>query len=219
MSAANDSAAKDNLPSKPLSLLGTAHGRFVHGRRTRQLAEHFARLIPAGHRVLDVGCGDGEIDHLIMELRPNVQIQGVEVAPRSASSISVSAFDGQNLPFGDDSFDCVMFCDVLHHTHSVSALLREAARVARHYVLIKDHFLQGAFAGATLRFMDYVGNAPHGVALPYHYLTPDQWNTEWQAAQLTTQSITRDLKLYPWWGNWLFGRGLHFVALLKVSDV
>jgi hypothetical protein len=35
--------------------------------------------------------------------------------------------------------------------------------------LIKDHTLNGFLAGLTLRFMDWVGNACYGIALPYHY--------------------------------------------------
>jgi hypothetical protein len=39
-------------------------------------------------------------------------------------------------------------------------LLREAARVAREAVVIKDHTKNGLAADATLRFMDRIGNPP-----------------------------------------------------------
>ena len=54
-------------------------------------------------------------------------------------------------------------------------LLREAVRVARRGLLIKDHTLTGFLAGPTLRLMDRVGNQRHGVALPYNYWTQQQW--------------------------------------------
>jgi hypothetical protein len=41
--------------------------------------------------------------------------------------------------------------------------MREAARVANHSVVIKDHLLEGMFAGPTLHFMDWVGNRGHDV--------------------------------------------------------
>jgi hypothetical protein len=66
------------------------------------------------------------------------------------------------------------FVDVLHHTDDPRVLLR-GARVARRNILIKDHTRNGLFAGPTLRFMDGVGNARFGVALPYNYWTRQQW--------------------------------------------
>ncbi len=47
-------------------------------------------------------------------------------------------------------------------------LLAEAKRVSRGGIVIKDHFREGVLADATLRFMDWVGNAQHGVVLPYN---------------------------------------------------
>jgi hypothetical protein len=57
-----------------LRRLGSVHGRAVHSRRVEALAAQFAELIPAGHRVLDVGCGDGLIDQLLLERRPDLQM-------------------------------------------------------------------------------------------------------------------------------------------------
>ena len=46
-----------------------------------------------------------------------------------------------------------MFVDVLHLTDDPVLLLREAARVARNTIVIKDHTLDGFAAAATVRFM------------------------------------------------------------------
>ena len=69
-----------------------------------------------------------------------------------------------------------MFIDVLHHTSDPRVLQREAARVSRRWIIIKDHARTGLGAGPTLRFMDWVGNARYGVALPYNYWRESQWN-------------------------------------------
>jgi hypothetical protein len=79
------------------------------------------------------------------------------------------------LPFHSKSWDTVMFCDVLHHADDAIGMLREAARVARHSVIIKDHLAEGVLARPVLRLMDFVGNAPHGVTLPYNYFERAQW--------------------------------------------
>lgn len=204
-------------PAAALQILGAAHSRIVHNRRVKVLVDHFVKLIPQGSHVLDVGCGDGMIDRLIMDARPDIEIIGVDVLVRNNPLIPVIRFDGHLLPFPDAAFDAVIFCDVLHHADSAQDLLNEAARVTRQGVLIKDHLLQGAFAGWTLRFMDYVGNAPHGVALPYHYLTPAEWADHFRQAGLTMQTEVRRLGLYPWWADWVFGRSLHFIGWLHTQ--
>jgi hypothetical protein len=61
--------------------------------------------------------------------------------------------------------------DVLHHTDDVTVLLREAARVGRIFVLLKDHLCENLRDNATLRFMDWMGNRPHGGGLIYYNIT------------------------------------------------
>jgi ubiquinone/menaquinone biosynthesis C-methylase UbiE len=51
--------AKGITPAK--NILNSAHNAIVFGRRVRILASIFAREIPAGAHVLDVGTGDGSI--------------------------------------------------------------------------------------------------------------------------------------------------------------
>src|SRR5258706_10329694 len=125
------------------SVLGAVHGSLVFDRRTRVLAEHLSAMIPPRAAVLDVGCGDGTIDALILRRRRDIKIQGVDVLIRPSTKIKVEAFDGKTLPAADKSFDTVVFVDVLHHTQDPLILLREANRVARKSILIKDHTKDG----------------------------------------------------------------------------
>ncbi len=152
-----------------MGLIEGIHQGYVAGRRVRKLAEHIAEVIPRDSLVLDVGCGDGLLDRVIGQRRPDLTIRGIDVLVREDAFIPVDPFDGSIIPFGDASFDVVTFVDVLHHTDSPVVLLREAARVARRMILIKDHNLEGFLAGPTLRFMDRTGNARYCVCLPYNY--------------------------------------------------
>jgi len=43
---------------------------------------------------------------------------------------------GVRLPFADGEFDTVLLLSVLHHAKSPEAVLAEAARVARHRVIV-----------------------------------------------------------------------------------
>jgi SAM-dependent methyltransferase len=165
--------------------------------------------------VLDVGCGDGLIDRLISERRADVRIRGIDVAARSDACIPVELFDGANIPYPDGVMDVVMFVDVLHHTTDPEALLREALRVARQYVILKDHLREGWLAGPTLRVMDWVGNAPHGVDLPYNYWPEKRWRESFARLGVRPKRWIDRLGLYPAPASLLFDRSLHFVASLQ----
>jgi SAM-dependent methyltransferase len=195
--------------------VGILHSRLVANRRVNVLATWFAELLPGEVRVLDVGCGDGLISAVLQSKRPDISVQGIDVLPREETYVPVEMFDGVHFPFPDASFDVALFSDVLHHTVDPTLLLREARRVAAQRVLIKDHFLKGIGANARLRFMDWVGNARFGVALPYNYWTEQQWLKGWQEACLQPERIVTKLSLYPKPADWVFGAKLHFIALLR----
>jgi ubiquinone/menaquinone biosynthesis C-methylase UbiE len=198
--------------------IGVLHSKLVVNRRMEVLAGWFAKLLPPNVRVLDVGCGDGLISAALQSQRPDIRIQGLDVLPRQQTYIPVELFDGLHLPLESKSFDVVLFSDVLHHTEQPSTLLQEARRVATRHVVIKDHFREGLAAGARLRFMDWVGNARFGVALPYNYWTEKQWHNAWQAAGLVTQQLVTRLGLYPVPASWFFEANLHFIALLVPDE-
>ncbi len=201
-----------------MSLIDHIHEHRVAGRRVDVLGWHLALLLPENATVLDVGCGDGQIAQRLGELRKDVTFTGVDVLVRDDTAIPVELFDGQNLPFEKNSFDAVMFVDVLHHADDIDALMGEAVRVARQAVVIKDHKLAGFAASKTLRFMDWVGNHRHGVSLPYNYLSPAEWRELWQRWNLEIDERVDHLGLYPWPASILFERGLHFAARLRVPQ-
>lgn len=198
-----------------MSVVGALHNKLALNRRVRVLAEHFTRLVPQRATVLDVGCGDGAISALLQSHRPDVTVRGVDVLAREQAHIPVQMFDGVKLPFEDSAFDVVLFSDVLHHTNDPSVLQREAHRVTRKHVLIKDHFQKGLAAKSRLRFMDWVGNARFGVALPYNYWTEPQWTTAWGEIGLNPQQLITRVNLYPAPADWFFGGDLQFIALLE----
>ena len=151
--------------------------------------------------------------------KPNVVITGIDVLVRDHTHIPVVKFDGTTIPFPDRSFDTVVFVDVLHHTNDPVLLLREAARVARNTIVIKDHTLDGFAAGATLRFMDRIGNRRYNVALPYNYWPKQEWLNAFEALGLTLRTWKSKLDLYPRSVDWFVGRSLHFIAQTALPQV
>jgi SAM-dependent methyltransferase len=89
--------------------------------------------------VLDVGCGEGWVcAELALEGR---EVAGVDIVDvRKAEVASFRLWNGECLPYPDESFDVVALVFVLHHVPNSlkPALLREARRVARQRVFILE---------------------------------------------------------------------------------
>lgn len=198
-------------------LLNAVHDRAVFRRRARILSNHIVQALPESGTVLDVGCGNGEIAHAAMQARPGLQFEGIDVFLRPHVAIPAKAYDGQTIPYQDRSFDWVTIVDVLHHTDDPAAVLREAVRVARKGIVIKDHLREGIASRQVLRFMDWVGNRGHDVRLPYNYLSRAEWHGIIDGLGLTVATWDEQIGLYPFPASLVFGRSLHFVARLTLQ--
>jgi SAM-dependent methyltransferase len=192
------------------------HRKMIMGRRVRQISKNIADLIPqSSSSLLDVGAGTGEMAQAIKSFRPNLDISGVDVYIRPITFIPVVHYDGNTLPFDDNSFDVVTIVDVLHHCDNPVAVLRECARVSKQFVIIKDHISDSFYDNKILSFMDWVGNRAHGVTLPYNYLSSADWNNAFQNTNLIPVKKTQNLNLYPMPFDLIFGGSLHCLELLQ----
>lgn len=133
-----------------------------------------ADLIPAGSRVLDLGCGDGET-LLLLEKKGCVGV-GVDLDPgnvltclRAGVDVIELDLDTQLSEFGDDSFDFVVLSKTLQTLHQPQKVLGEMGRIAVHSVVSMPNF---AYWRNRLRLLG--GRMPMSKDLPYHwYDTPN----------------------------------------------
>lgn len=195
--------------------IGFVHSRGFLRRRVRALSSAIAPLLARSARVLDVGCGDGLLSQELLKLRPDLRVQGVDVLVRDGTPIPVRQFDGQHLPFADRQFDVSMAIDVFHHAAAPEALMAEMKRVSRDVVVIKDHLAHGLPSRVLLRAMDWVGNAPHGVRLPYNYWTETEWRAVWARTGIHPTAMIRRLNLYAFPLSVICDADLHFLATLE----
>jgi SAM-dependent methyltransferase len=198
-------------------MIGKLYYKFVSRPRARVLRDHLVEMIPPAAKVLDVGCGDGLLASSILEKRPDVSLSGTDVLLQPHATIPVELYDGKSIPYPDHSFGTVLFVDVLHHTTDPLALLREGGRVARDCIIVKDHNRDNLAAAAVLRFMDWMGNARHGVVLPYNYWPERRWRAAFAELGFTVGEYRHNLGLYPPPAKWIFDGSLHFIARLHVN--
>jgi SAM-dependent methyltransferase len=95
-----------------------------------RLAEIYASIVPAGERVLEMGCGQGD---LLAAVRPSLGV-GVDFSPRLLrrararhSNLTFVAGDAHELPVGS-TFDYVILSDLLGDVWDAEQVLAQAAR-------------------------------------------------------------------------------------------
>ncbi|MEQ1768381.1 MAG: methyltransferase domain-containing protein [Devosia sp.] len=206
---------RDSFRFDRKSFMLSGHNSPLVRRRAHVLSRHLAKTIPDGGSVLDLGCGDGQIAFSLMKLRPDLAVEGVDIVPRAKTLVPVKQYDGVTLPYSDKSFDYVTIVDVLHHTVDPVPVLREACRVARKGVVIKDHLREGFLAQQVLEAMDWVGNFGDGVPMPCNYLSRAEWQAVFSSSGLDLVSSNEKVGVYLPPISWLADRQLHFVGLLS----
>jgi methionine biosynthesis protein MetW len=141
----------------------------------RKDLELIADLVPAGSRVLDLGCGSGE---LLAYLRDHKRCTGYGIelndanvlacVKRGIDVIQLNLEEGLAL-FDDRSFDVVLQLDTLQHLRQTEKMLRETARVGRIGIVSFPNF-----AHWRNRLHVLQGRMPVTRALPYEwYDTPN----------------------------------------------
>jgi SAM-dependent methyltransferase len=92
--------------------------------------------VPSGSHVLDVGCNGGTLGiHLLGPKK--CRVKGVDVVPRLVEKakkrgIFAEVGEAEDLSrYEDNTFDCVLCCEVLEHLYDPIPAIREAYRVLK----------------------------------------------------------------------------------------
>ncbi|MBL7223845.1 methionine biosynthesis protein MetW [bacterium] len=105
-----------------------------------------AELIEPGTRVLDLGCGSGELLRYLEDTR-GVTARGIEIEPTRvmdcvAKGLSVCQGDIDEgvLDYSDNHFDYVVLSQTLHLVSRPRLVVREMLRVGRHGIVSIPNF-------------------------------------------------------------------------------
>ena len=134
-----------------------------------------ARWIPNGAKVLDLGCGDGQLLTYLQQAK-QVSGYGIEIEPER---VVASVRNGVNVlqmnletglsGFDDHSFDTVILSQTLQAMKQTEAILRDMLRVGHEGIVTFPNF---GFWKNRLQVM--TGTMPKSEAMPYEwYDTPN----------------------------------------------
>ena len=133
------------------------------------IADRIARDRP--ERVLDWGCGWGQVAHLMklrgldvraFDYRPDVAEPGLYPLERYPD---IEAWMGEDLPYEDGEFDAVLSCGVLEHVHDPDASMADIRRILRPGGRFYVYKLPNRFS-----YLEWVARR---AGLYYHGMEPD----------------------------------------------
>ena len=159
-------------------------------------------------RVLDLGAGRCYIAREI-ETRLALPVTCVDVKSLGQTELPVMLYDGIDLPFAENAFDCALLIYVLHHCNRPIRVLKEAIRVCQGNIVIfedDESFLR--------KPQDFFYNSLHGVDTPFNFKAEKDWLDIFEALDLEVVAIQRGVEK-----EWFYPFVPHTMFVLRVNKV
>ncbi len=157
--------------------------------RTEKIVNSFDEFIRKEEKVLDIGAGAGWIAEEIQK-RKNNEVALLDVTDFNQTNLRLVLYDGEKIPFSDNTFDAVLLIYVLHHTKNPLKVLEEAERVTKDRIIIFEDVFSSYFDKFFLYFWDVLTNLPgflvrpFGEKMPFNFKRVSEWEKIFEDFQL-----------------------------------
>jgi ubiquinone/menaquinone biosynthesis C-methylase UbiE len=84
-------------------------------------------------RLLDIGCGEMPYREAVLHHQIVTDYVGIDIesSPRKYGASPDYFWDGETIPFGENTFDSVLLTEVLEHVENIEPIILEVARVLK----------------------------------------------------------------------------------------
>ena len=129
------------------------------------------QLVEEGAKVLDLGCGNGDLMYLLAREK-NARVQGIELddtaiyeCVKKGLSVIHSDIESGLVEYPDRSFDYVILNQSMQEVKRVDMVFEQALRIGTRIIVGFPNF---AYIGARLMLF-FRGKSPITSSLPYHW--------------------------------------------------
>ena len=131
-----------------------------------------------GETILDLGAGDGLLA-LEIKKQLNKEIILVDILDYNSTDLPLILYNPEEkIPLKNDSVDSTILYTVLHHSNDPHHLLKEASRITKHYLIIKEAYVEEEETRMTNSFFDWFYNRVLGdedINVPLNFLKVEEW--------------------------------------------
>lgn len=145
-------------------------------KRAKNIASQMNGFIKKRGRVLDIGLGNGFVAKEIRDYY-KVHMEGVDIVDYNETDIKNTIYNGLNLPFKDNSFDCIIILQTLHHCTDQIQVLKEVKRVSKKRIIIMEDVYNNYFEKVITFMHDYISNKRKGVDCLYYFHNKKEWKS------------------------------------------
>lgn len=181
----------------------------VMKRRARSkvnwILAHLPQRPGPANSVLDLGAGDGYVAQRLRE-EIGAEVMLADVVDYVQTNATVTLYDGNSLPFRDQSFDLTVLSFTLHHSAEPDKVLLEALRTTSKYVVVLESTYKTAFQRAVLESLDRIANMVRSYGGMNDALLSFRTHQEWLHTfeQLPCNLLHTSLK-----GKWVHRQALY----------
>ncbi len=147
---------------------------FFFKSRAEKLVDLFDAHLKDGQKIIDIGAGSCLVAREIS--KKGIQIVPVDVIDYNRTDLDLMIFDGERLPFEDNSFDISLLIFVLHHCDFPIRVLREAIRVSEKIIVMEDIYYSGG-ERIFLKIWDFITNLFASENMPFNFRNKKGWRS------------------------------------------
>ncbi|MCR9183003.1 MAG: class I SAM-dependent methyltransferase [Flavobacteriaceae bacterium] len=119
-------------------------------KRAQTKKELFKEYLPSHSKIIDIGTGSGQFSLVLKE--DGHQITSVDIKDKTNTNfITPTVYDGEKLPFENNSFDISMLITVLHHCPNPEKVFQEAVRVSKSRIFV----LEDVYSNFVMKYLTW----------------------------------------------------------------